>query len=288
LKPANPTIIDLWPEGVPGLLADASPEKTKPNGSVFNIHYPSLTVCLPEPGAANGTAVIICPGGGYQNVSLEHEGYVTSHWLNRLGVTAFVLKYRMKEYGQPAHLQDILRAVRTVRSRASEFGLRTDRIGVLGFSAGGNLAATAGTMFDAPEGRTGAPLDSVSGRPDFMILVYPVITMEEPFVHWDSRNALIGPNPTGDHIKRWSLEQQVTNASPPAFLLATQVDQPVPVENSLRFYEALHAAGVPTELHIYHNGEHGFGLKPGNGPTSEWPERVEDWMRYNGWLPAQK
>jgi acetyl esterase/lipase len=283
LRAADPQVIDLWPEGVPGLHANATPEVVGQGGRLSNINHPTLTVCLPE--VANGTAVIICPGGSYSILSFDHEGFVPAHWLNRLGVTAFIIKNRLKEYGQPAPLQDILRAIRAVRSRAAEFGVKDGRIGVLGFSAGGHLAASAGTLFDAPEGRTGAALDSVSGRPDFMMLVYPVITMEDPFAHKVSRSSLLGANPPADAVRRWSLELQVTSACPPAFLVATEEDKTVPVENSLNFYEALRLAGVPAELHVYQAGRHGFGLNPGNGPTSDWPDRAEDWMRFRGLLP---
>jgi acetyl esterase/lipase len=286
LRAADPAIIVLWPEGVPGFRADSPPEKDTPDGHVSSVQHPTLTVCPPE--AGNGTAVIVCPGGSYANLSFDHEGFVPAHWLNRLGVTAFILKYRLKEYGQPAPLRDILRAIRTVRSRAAEFGVKADRIGVLGFSAGGHLGASAGTLFDAPEGRTGAALDAVSGRPDFMMLIYPVITMEDPYVHLHSRSDLLGDHPSEDLAKRWSLELQVTKDCPPAFIVASEGDKTVPVENSLGFFEAMRRAGVPAELHVYPKGEHGFGLRPGNGTTSDWPARAEDWMRAGGWLPAQK
>ena len=286
LHAADPVFIDLWPEGVPGLKADAGPERNLAGGGVANIHHPSLTVYRPD--APNGTAVIVCPGGAYTYLSFRHEGIVPAQWLNRLGVTAFIIKNRVKEYGQPAPLQDILRAIRVLRSRAAEFGIQPDRIGVIGFSAGGHLSASAGTLFDAAEGRTGAPLDAVSGRPDFMMLIYAVLTMEKPYVHMGSRTNLLGPAPADELVKRWSLETQVTKDSSPAFLVATEEDRTVPVENSLQFYEALRKAGVPAEMHLYQKGAHGFGLNPGNGPTSEWPARAEEWMRFHGWLPTRK
>lgn len=286
LRADDPTTLVLWPEGVPGYRADAPKEQDGPGGHVASVQNPTLTVCLPE--IANGTAVIVCPGGSYASLSFEREGFVPAHWLNRLGVTAFILKYRLKEYGQPAPLRDILRAIRILRSRAAGLGVKADRIGVLGFSAGGHLGASAGTLFDAPEGRTGAALDAVSGRPDFMMLIYPVITMEDPYVHLHSRSDLLGDHPSEDLAKRWSPELQVTKECPPAFVVASEGDKTVPVENSLGFFEALRRAGVPAELHVYPKGEHGFGLRPGNGTTSDWPARAEDWMRQGGWLPAQK
>lgn len=286
LSAADPAVIELWPEGVPGLHAGALPEDTSRAGWISNVNHPSVAVYRPD--APNGTAAIVCPGGSYANLSYEAEGIKSSLWLNRLGVTAFLLKYRLKEYGQPAPLQDILRAIRTVRSRATELGVRPDRIGALGFSAGGHLVASAGTLFDAPEGRTGAALDAVSGRPDFVMAIYPVITMEDPFAHSKSRFDLLGAHPSTELVRRWSLELQVTKESSPMFLAVAQDDATVPVENSLNFYEALHSAGVPSELHVYQKGGHGFSMKPGLGPTSEWTDRAEEWMRFNGWLPAAK
>ena len=281
-------MIDLWPEGVPGLKADAGPETWPEGGRVANIHHPSLTVFAPAAGRANGTAVIICPGGSYVRLAFDHEGVVPARWFAARGAKAFVLKYRLKEYGHPAPLQDILRAIRLVRSRAVELCVRPDRIGVLGFSAGGHVAASAGTLFDAPEGRTGAALDAVSARPDFLMLVYPVITMEPPFVHLHSRVSLLGLAPSPELVSHLSLEGQVTRDTPPVFLVQSEEDRTVPVENSILFYQALRKAGVPAELHLYAVGVHGFGMNPGLGPTSGWPDRLEDWMRFHGWLPASR
>jgi acetyl esterase/lipase len=279
------TVIPIWPEGVPGLRADASPEKEEAGGHFSNIHQPTLTVFVPPAGQANGTAVIICPGGAYSHLAFNQEGIAPAQWYNSLGVTAFILKYRLKEYGQPAPLQDVLRAIRLVRSRAKEFGVRLNRIGVLGFSAGGHLTACAGTLFDAPEGRTGSALDDTSARPDFIMLLYPVITMEAPYVHVGSLHSLLGAAPAPELVRRYSVEQQVTKSTPPAFIVQSEEDRAVPVENSLMFYEALRKAGVPAELHLYAKGPHGFGLATGLGPASEWPKLCEKWMRFNGWLP---
>ncbi len=277
-------VIDLWPEGVPGLKADAGPEKHE-GTNVGNIHHPSLTVYAAPADKANGTAVIIAPGGGYARLSWVNEGTSPAEWLNSLGVTAFILKYRVKEYGQPAPLRDVLRALRTVRSRAAEFGVKTDRIGLLGFSAGGHLGASAGTLYDAPEGRTGAAIDAVNGRPDFLLLLYPVITMQLPYAHPGSRLNLIGAHPDQALVDHLSPELQVTKDTPPTFLVATEEDKTVPVQNSLIFFEALKKAGVPAELHIYEKGAHGFGLKPGL-ETSEWPQLAATWLRLNRLIPA--
>lgn len=281
---AEPKILPLWPEGVPDLKSNASDEKIV-DGRITNIHRPTLTVFEPRDAPGNATAVIVCPGGGYVRLAIGAKGGADAQWLNGLGVTVFVLKYRLAEYGHPAPLRDVLRAVRLVRSRAAEFGVQTNRIGVLGGSAGGHLAACAATLFDAPEGRTGSPLDRVSGRPDFVALIYPVITMEDPWVHRGSRKALLGENPSPELIQRLSAEQHVRKETPPVFLVATMADRSVPVENSLLFYQALRRAGVPAEMHVYAQGAHGNSRDPQFGPTAQWPEQCEAWLRFNGWLP---
>jgi acetyl esterase/lipase len=278
-----PTLIPLWPEGVPG-GKPAGGEERVVNNRISNIHVPTLTH-FPAPGDGAGkAAVVVCPGGGYQIVAFGHEGLDVARRLNAMGVSAFVLKYRLLEYGHPAPLQDVLRAIRTVRSRAKEFGLSPDRIGVMGFSAGGHLAATAATLFDAPDGRTGAALDSVSARPDFAVLVYPVITLKPPFAHAGSRRNLIGGTPEPALIDRLSPELQVTKNTPPAFLVHTAEDKGVPLENSLLFYQAIRSAGGSAELHLYEKGPHGFGLGQALGPASDWPARLETWMRAHRWI----
>jgi len=285
---ATPQVIELWPEGGPELKAGAGEEKDDGNGRFTNIHRPTLTVYAPAPGQANGTAVVCAPGGGYVRVAAGANGGEITRWLNTLGITVFVLKYRNVEYGHPAPLRVALRAVRMVRLRAPEWGLKPGRIGMLGGSAGGHLAASAGTLFDAPEGRTGAELDKTSGRPDFLILVFPVITMREPFAHAASRRALLGDKPSAAAQARLSVDEQVTKDTPPAFLVHSSEDTTVVVENSLLFYQGMRRAQAPIELHLYPKGPHGAGMDPQLGPTAEWPRHCESWMRFNGWLPATK
>ena len=281
---AEPRVIDLWPEGVPDLKADAGPER-EDNGRFSNIHHPTVTVYAPAEGKANGTGVIYAAGGGYVRVAIGANGGEITRWLNSLGVTVFVLKYRHADYGHPAPLRDALRAVRLIRSRAEEFGVQPNRIGMLGGSAGGHLTASAGTLFDAPEGRTGADLDRVSGRPDFMVLIFPVISMQDPFAHGASRRALLGPNPTDELKLRLSVDQQVTKDTPPTFLVHSSEDTTVVVENSLLFYQGMRRAKAPIEMHLYPRGPHSSGMDPKLGPTSEWPRLCEAWLRFNGWLP---
>jgi acetyl esterase/lipase len=267
----------LWPEGAPGARPEAGTEFLE-DGRVRNVQQPSLTVYRAPADRRTGTAVIICPGGGYRRLAIDHEGSAVAEWLNGLGVSAFVLKYRLAEYGHPAPLQDVLRAVRLLRANAARWQIDPTRIGVIGFSAGGHLASAAGTLFDAPEGRTGAELDRVSARPDFLVLVYPVITMDGPYAHKGSVASLLGESPPADLIARLSTEKQVTRETPPTFLVHGGTDTSVPPENSILFYEALRRAGVPAELHLYERGPHGIGLAAGHGPISEWPKRCEAWM----------
>jgi acetyl esterase/lipase len=283
---ADSAAIPLWPEGVPGAKPGLGAERWF-DGHTSNVSEPTLIVYAPAVDKPNGTAVIICPGGGYVNLSVEREGVQYANWLSTLGVTSFVLKYRLAEFGYPAPLQDVLRAVRLVRSRAAEFKINPARIGVMGSSAGGHLAASAGTLFDHPAGKTGAPLDATSARPDFLILMYPVITMDDPAVHAGSRKALLGASPIPELLELMSLEKQVTAATPPTLLIHTQADKSVPVENSILFFQALTRAGVPAEMYLFEHGAHGMGVKAGLGTASEWPRRAEEWLRNRGLLDAK-
>lgn len=284
LANAAPQVIELWPEGVPGLKPDAGPEKVV-DGRTTNIHHPSLLVFPAE--KPNGSAVVLSSGGGYVRISVNAQGDSSTRLLKRLGITVFVLKYRLSDYGHPAPLQDVLRAVRTVRSRAPEFGVDPRRIGVMGTSAGGHLSACAATLWDHAAGKTGAALDAVSARPDFAVLVYPVISMAQPLAHAGSRDALLGPSPAAA-ADLLSVETQVRKDTPPVFIAATMADTVVPVENSLAFYQALVKAGVPSEIHIYPHGDHGNSLDPRHGPTATWPARLEDWLRFQGLLGTNR
>lgn len=284
---AAPTVLPLWPEGVPPAVrpdapaarGELPPEQTDAGGVLRHVAVPTLTVVPPAVDRPTGTAVIVCPGGGYSVLSMNREGTQYAAWLSTLGITTFLLKSRLQDWGHPAPLQDVLRAVRLVRSRAAEFGVDPARIGVLGSSAGGHLAASASTLFDHPDGRTGAALDTVSARPDFAVLVYPVITMTGPATHPGSRRALLGDSPGAALQALMSLEQQVSAATPPTLLLHTQGDKTVPPDNSLLYFQALTRAGVPAELHVFEQGGHGIGMREGLGTASAWPRRAEDWLR---------
>ena len=276
--------IPLWPEGVPGGQAGGGAERWA-DGRVSNIHNPTLAYLTPA-APATGTAVIVAPGGSYARLAMANEAAGVARRLSAEGVATFVLKYRVGDYRFPASLQDMLRAMRIVRSRAAEFGVVSDRIGVMGASAGGHLAGLAGALFDAPEGRTGHVLDAVSARPDFLMLLYPVVQMDGPFVHRESVANLLGDSPSTALVARTSIDRLAHAAMPPTFLVHTAADRSVPLEHSLALHAALRRAGVPAELHVYEQGEHGFGVAPGLGPTSAWPDRWFDWMRARGFLPS--
>lgn len=272
--------IPLYPNGVPNSMVRPVPHKETKNTVITD---PTLTVFLPA--AGNGTAVVICPGGGYSHLAIDKEGYKVAEAFNRLGVAAFVLKYRLpndeimkdKTIGP---LQDALSAIKMVRERAGEWKIDINKVGIAGFSAGGHLASTAGTHFNQVviENKNGTNL-----RPDFMILLYPVISFSDSLTHIGSRNNLIGISPSPELINLYSNELQVTPQTPPTFLVHAGDDKTVKVHNSINFYNALHQNGVLAEMLIYPKGGHGFGLY--NKTTEDsWMERCRDWMKSNGWL----
>ncbi|HEV2860833.1 MAG TPA: alpha/beta hydrolase [Pyrinomonadaceae bacterium] len=265
----------LWPNGAPGAVGREP------------LDVPTLVPYLPPKERATGAAVIVCPGGGYSRLA-DHEGGPVAEWLNTIGVTAFVLKYRhTARYPHPAPLQDAARAIRTIRARAAEWGLDPARVGILGFSAGGHVASTAGTHFDAGRADAADPVERQSSRPDLMILIYPVITMGEK-THAGSKKNLLGADPKPEMVRLLSNEEQVTKETPPAFVVHTVNDAGVPVENSLMFVSALRRAGVPFELHLYERGPHGFGLgtargdRPADPVLSTWPSLCAAWLRVHG------
>lgn len=284
LSAAEHPVIPLWPEGIPGVKPHTAPDVVDHTGRISEVHEPTLTVWPAPAGKANGTAVVICPGGGYAILSAQREGARYAEWLNELGVTCFIVKSRLKEYGHPAPLRDVLRAMRIVRSRAAEFGVDPQRIGIIGSSAGGHLASSAATLYDHADGKTGAPLDAVSARPDFLLLMYPVILMEGSHIHAGSRDNLISAHPTPELIALLSTDRQVTKNTPPSFIIHAQDDKSVPVENALSFYAALRRAGVSAEMHLYEKGGHGFAMEATHPPTAQWPQRAETWLRSHGWL----
>ena len=264
----------LWPEGAPD--ANGEQEKDKP----------SLTIYAAPEDKACGTAVIVCPGGGYEHLSMEKEGTVPAKWLNTLGVTAFVLDYRHagKGYHHPAPLEDAERAIRLVRTNAAEWKINPNRIGIMGFSAGGHVATTVGTHFDHGDSKAEDAVERASCRPDFLILCYPVILLNSPYTHQGSQKALLGKDADSELLHTLSTDTQVTSETPPTFLFTTDADKAVPAENSVQFYLALRKAKVPAEIHIYQNGAHGLGLASNEPVVDTWKDRLADWLKVRGLL----
>ena len=288
----KPMEMDLYPENkVPGNVPGPDEEKSESNGGILRvskIKTPTLTAYLPPADKANGTAVVICPGGGYSIVAIDHEGFKVAEKFNEMGVAAFVLKYRIpdtKNQTDPsiAPLQDAQQAILTVRTNAKKWNVDPERIGIMGFSAGGHLASTAGTHFE--RSLIDNP-DHISVRPDFMILIYPVISADIAITHSGSFKNLLGPNASAEQLNLYSNEKQVTAKTPPTFLVHASDDGGVSPNNSIVFYQALLKNKIPAELHIYQNGGHGIGMH--NTTTKdEWMERCKNWLDKNGWLKNQ-
>lgn len=270
---AEPLSFPLWKQGAPGALGNTDED------------IPSLTLYPSISPSLSKTAVIVAPGGSYKFLASNHEGRQVANWLNSLGVTAFLLQYRLgPKYHHPIELGDAQRAVRLVRSRSKELGFSPDRIGFLGFSAGGHLASTVGTHFDQGNSSATDPIDRLSCRPDFLILAYPVISLVAPYSHSESAKNLLGPDADVKLREELSNDLRVTTETPPTFLFTTSADKVVPAENSIAFYLALHKAGVPAELHVFENGPHGVGLDLGDPALGEWPVLLANWMRDRGLL----
>jgi acetyl esterase/lipase len=267
-----PEEIPLWPNGAPGALGTADTDK------------PTLTIFRASR-RGNGTAVVVAPGGSYTNLAMDHEGRQVASFLNSMGVTAFVLKYRLgPRYHHPIELGDAQRALRIVRWRAQELGIVPDRIGIMGFSAGGHLASTSATHFDNGNSHAADPIDRVGCRPDFLILGYPVISTDPAIAHAGSVRNLLGENPDPKQLEDMSNDLHVTPETPPTFIFQTNADTTVVAENSVRFYLAMRKAKVPAEMHIFENGAHGVGLSLEDPALSLWPTLLTNWMRGRGLL----
>jgi acetyl esterase/lipase len=270
---AEPKVELLWPNGAPGALGEAEHDK------------PKATIFTPIADKAVDSAVVIFPGGGYGVLANGHEGRDIAAWFNERGITAIMIDYRLgtKGYKHPIMMQDGQRAIRFARSKATELKVDANKIGLIGFSAGGHLASTVGTHFDAGNPNATDPIDKVSCRPDFLMLGYPVITMTD-LTHGGSRNNLLGKEPKPELIELLSNEKQVTKDTPPTFLFHTNEDTVVLPENSVLFYMALRQHKVPAELHIYEKGQHGVGLAQKNPILKSWSDRLNDWLKVRGVL----
>jgi acetyl esterase/lipase len=281
------TIVPLYDGEIPNSWPNKDKERSEYiSGNILivsQVSRPSLTVFLPSKNKATGAAVIICPGGGYTNLAMGYEGTEVAQRFTESGIAAFVLKYRIPNDSTMVHkeigpLQDAQRALQLLRSRATEWGIDARRIGIMGFSAGGHLAATAGTHFQ--KDYISNP-GHISLRPDFMILIYPVISFEKPIAHMGSANNLLGINPSDDKITEFSNEKQVTDRTPPTFLVHAKDDDLVPYANSLVFEEALKKHHVPVEMYLYDRGGHGFGMT-NHSSSVEWMDICIHWMQHSG------
>ena len=266
--------ISLWPAGAPNAVGKEPQD------------IPAITPFLVA-SEKSVAAIVVCPGGGYSHLSDVKEGSDVAKWLNSLGISAFVLRYRLgMRYHQPNQLLDAARALRTVRANAKRWNIDPKRVGILGFSAGGHLASTLGTHFDAGNLNASDEIDRMGSRPDLMILIYPVITMGE-LTHKGSKTNLLGDTATPELIKQYSNELHVTSETPPTFLVHSVADPAVPVENSLMFADALRKAGVPFEMHLYERGPHGFGMAPTDPILSTWTARCADWLGVRGFTSSK-
>jgi len=263
----------LWEHGAPGALGSGDQDT------------PTITVYPPLEGSRTGTAILIAPGGSYRMLALNHEGRQFANFFNGMNVTAFVLKYRLgPRYHHPIELGDVQRGIRWVRAHSEKYGFKPDRIGLVGFSAGGEPVSTAGTHFDDGKLDATDPIDRVSSRPDFLILAYPVITMLPPYAHEGSVANLLGENASLELRKQLSNERNVTAQTPPTFLLSTSEDTVVAPENTVEFYLALRKAGVPAEMHVFEKGPHGVGMDLENPVLGIWPMLLTNWLRQRGLL----
>lgn len=272
-------VLKVWPNGAPNDNGMTEPEEKYDGVRVRNVSEAEMYVYLPEKEKNTGAAVVICPGGGYIIEAMDHEGYDMAAFFQKQGVAGIVLKYRLPYGHHEVPSSDARRAIQMVRAKAEEWGIDPEKIGIAGSSAGGHLASTAGTVFDS--GNTGSedPVERLSSRPDFMLLLYPVITMNEDFTHLGSRENLIGKGHDKELVRKYSNELNVGAETPPTFLVLADDDQAVLPKNSIEFYSALKQHNVPAELHIFQKGGHGFGIRKDGRPSDNWPMLFMDWLK---------
>ena len=281
--------MNLWPDGIPGFILNNTYQEKATTIDGLSSRYekvtsPAIFPYLPPKESATGTAVLICPGGGYAALAFNHEGHAIAKWLNDNGIAGIVLKYRLpsdlimkdKSVGP---LQDAQEAIRTIRRNAKNWNIDPNKVGVIGFSAGGHLASTLSTHYSEIVYEL---KDTISARPDFSLLIYPVITMDSSFTHAGSRRNLIGLNPSEKAIIRFSNEKQINEKTPPAFMVHSADDKTVPVKNSMVYYEALVKFGIPSELHVFQKGGHGYGMAGGKDTQSSWPDLCIKWLKASG------
>ncbi len=276
---AQNKVLKVWPDGAPSHNDMDEAEVTAENGHISKISKAEMFVYLPEKRINTGAAVVICPGGGYWIEAMEHEGHAIAKWLNTKGIAGIVLKYRLPYGHDKIPSEDVRQTMRTVRMNAKEWGIETDKIGLAGSSAGGHLAATAGTRFDLGNKESTNPVEKLSCRPDFLLLLYPVISFNEEFGHMGSRINLIGEGNNWELVEKYSNELHVTPQTPPTFLILADDDKSVVPRNSIEFYLQLKENDVPAEIHIFAKGGHGFGMRKNNLPVDNWPNLFYDWLK---------
>jgi acetyl esterase/lipase len=276
---AQDKIIKVWPNGAPNHNGMNEPEEKYEGVRVRNVSEAEMYVYLPDKEKNTGAAVVICPGGGYQIEAMDHEGYDIAEWLKSRGIAGIVLKYRLPYGHHEIPSGDARQTLRIVRMNAKEWGINPNKIGIAGSSAGGHLASTAGTRFDYGNKKSSSPIEQVSCRPDFMLLLYPVITFNEEFGHMGSRKNLIGEGNNWELVEEYSNELHVTPQTPPTFLVLADNDKSVVPKNSIEFYLQLKENDVPAEMHIFQEGGHGFGIRKNNIPADQWPDLFYNWMK---------
>ena len=274
--------LKVWPNGAPDSNGLTQPEELFEGKRVRNVSEAEIYVYLPKIEVNTGAAIVICPGGGYIMEAMDHEGYDMAEWLAQQGVAGIVLKYRLPYGHDQIPLEDAQRAIRIVRQNASEWGINPSKIGIAGSSAGGHLASTAGTKFDLGKADATDPIERFSCRPDFMLLLYPVISFNEEYGHMGSRTNLIGSGNKWELVEKYSNELHVTAQTPPTFLVLADDDNTVPPRNSIEFYLALKKYKIPAEMHIFRSGGHGFGMNKLNKPVDQWPNLFAQWMKSQG------
>jgi acetyl esterase/lipase len=283
-------VIDIWQGKVPGALTNSGYKQSIDSEDNWvkmrHVTAPLLDMYPAPVEKSNKTAVIICPGGGYWGLAIAHEGSQIAMWLNSIGITAFVLKYRLPDTSIMINktigpMQDGQESIRIVRRHAKEWNIDPNKIGIMGFSAGGHLASTLSTHYLE---KAYEPKDSTNARPDFSILIYPVISMDSSITHLGSRENLLGKNPSSEMVNRFSNELQVSKQTPPAFLVHSINDTVVPIQNSINYAIALKKFSIPCELHLYESGGHGYGLGRSSDTESSWPEAYKKWLKARGFL----
>lgn len=271
--------LKIWPKGAPDNNGMTLPEEIYDGKRVRNVSEAEIYVYLPKQGINTGAALVICPGGGYAIEAMDHEGYDMAEWLATQGVAGIVLKYRLPYGHHQIPLGDAQRTLRLVRQKAAEWGINPRKVGIAGSSAGGHLASTAGTHFDLGKPDSNDPIEKMSCRPDFMLLLYPVITLREEFGHMGSRANLMGIVNKWELVEKYSNELQVTDQTPPTFLILADDDTGVLPRNSIEFYMALKKHNIPAEMHIFSKGGHGFGMRKLNQPVDQWPTLFAQWLK---------